>query len=363
MGMHRTAEYGIAAHWKYKETNKPRSSRRHAGRRGPAVAAPAAGLAAGDPGAGRVPRVAALRPRLPRGVRLHAEGRRDRAAVGLHPGRLRVRGAHRGRPPLHRRPGQRPAGGAGVCRWRTATRSRSSPPSPRAPARPGTGCPSSASPRAKTKIRQWFAKERREDAIESGKDSISRAMRKAGLPLQRLLGGDALVTMARDLRYTDVTALYAAVGEGHVSATSVVQKIVASLGGSEGAVEDIAETADAGAYGTGAGRPATRASVVKGGRRHRHLGQARQVLHPGAGRRHPRLRDPRRRRLGAPQDLHERRRPARRAGAHRRGRVGAVHRLGVPGRDPGRGAGPAPAALGRDPRRCPTSGEASSPRP
>jgi GTP diphosphokinase / guanosine-3',5'-bis(diphosphate) 3'-diphosphatase len=100
-----------------------------------------------------------------------------------------------------------------------------------------------ASPRAKTKIRQWFAKERREDAIESGKDAISRAMRKAGLPLQRLFGGDALKTMASDLRYTDVTALYAAVGEGHVSATSVVQKLVASLGGSEGAVEDIAETA------------------------------------------------------------------------------------------------------------------------
>jgi len=100
-----------------------------------------------------------------------------------------------------------------------------------------------ASPRAKTKIRQWFAKERREDAIDAGKEAISRAMRKAGLPLQRLLGGDALVTMARDLRYADVTALYAAVGEHHVSAQSVVQKVVASLGGSEGAVEDIAETA------------------------------------------------------------------------------------------------------------------------
>ena len=100
-----------------------------------------------------------------------------------------------------------------------------------------------ASPRAKTKIRQWFAKERREDAIDAGKEAISRAMRKAGLPLQRLLGGDALVTIARDLRYADVTALYAAVGESHVSATSVVQKVVSSLGGAEGAVEDIAETA------------------------------------------------------------------------------------------------------------------------
>src|SRR3954462_8531396 len=99
------------------------------------------------------------------------------------------------------------------------------------------------SPRARNKIRQWFARERREDAIEEGKESISRAMRKQGLPLQRLMGGDALLTLAKDLRFTDVSALYAAVGEGHLSAQSVVQRLVQALGGPEGAVEDIAETA------------------------------------------------------------------------------------------------------------------------
>src|SRR4051794_6091207 len=99
------------------------------------------------------------------------------------------------------------------------------------------------SPRARNKIRQWFARERREDAIEEGKDAISRMMRKQGLPLQRLFGGDALVTLAKDLRYTDVSALYAAVGEGHVSAQTVVQRLVQALGGPEGAVEDLAETA------------------------------------------------------------------------------------------------------------------------
>jgi len=98
------------------------------------------------------------------------------------------------------------------------------------------------SPRARNKIRQWYARERREDAIDEGKDSISRAMRKAGLPLQRLLGGDALVTLARDMHYADISALYAAVGEGHVSAQSVVARLVQALGGPEGAVEDIAET-------------------------------------------------------------------------------------------------------------------------
>ncbi|MEU1719096.1 MULTISPECIES: bifunctional (p)ppGpp synthetase/guanosine-3',5'-bis(diphosphate) 3'-pyrophosphohydrolase [unclassified Nonomuraea] len=96
--------------------------------------------------------------------------------------------------------------------------------------------------RARNKIRQWFSKERRETAIEAGKEAIGRAMRKQGLPLQRLMSGEALLALARDLRYPDVSALYAAVGEGHIAAQAVVQKLVASIGGVESAEEDIAET-------------------------------------------------------------------------------------------------------------------------
>ncbi|HVF04786.1 MAG TPA: bifunctional (p)ppGpp synthetase/guanosine-3',5'-bis(diphosphate) 3'-pyrophosphohydrolase [Frankiaceae bacterium] len=96
-------------------------------------------------------------------------------------------------------------------------------------------------PRARNKIRQWFAKERREDAIEAGKEAIAKAMRKQGLPLQRLLSGEALVALAKDLRYPDIASLYAAVGENHVSALTIVHRLVQSLGGAEGAVEDLAE--------------------------------------------------------------------------------------------------------------------------
>ncbi len=99
------------------------------------------------------------------------------------------------------------------------------------------------SPRARNKIKQWFAKERREDAVETGKDALARAVRKQGLPLQRLLGGEALPNIAKELHLADVTALYAEVGEGRVSAQHVVQRIMAGLGGTEGAVEDLAETA------------------------------------------------------------------------------------------------------------------------
>ena len=99
------------------------------------------------------------------------------------------------------------------------------------------------SPRARNKIKGWFDKERREDAIEHGKDAITRAVRKQGLPLQRLLAGEALPNLAKELHLPDVTALYAEVGESRVSAQHVVQRIMAGLGGTEGSVEDLAETA------------------------------------------------------------------------------------------------------------------------
>ncbi|WP_223690673.1 RelA/SpoT family protein [Leifsonia poae] len=85
------------------------------------------------------------------------------------------------------------------------------------------------SPRARNKIRQWFTKERRDEAIEQGKDAIARAMRKQNLPLQKLMSQDALSEVASVLKYEDVSALYAAVGEGHVSTQSVIEKVVASV--------------------------------------------------------------------------------------------------------------------------------------
>ncbi|MBB5631860.1 GTP pyrophosphokinase [Cryobacterium mesophilum] len=85
------------------------------------------------------------------------------------------------------------------------------------------------SPRARNKIKQWFTKERREEAVEQGKDAIARAMRKQNLPLQKLMSQDSFSEVAAQLRYEDVSALYAAVGEGHISTQSVLEKVVANL--------------------------------------------------------------------------------------------------------------------------------------
>ncbi|MCW2747694.1 MAG: pyrophosphokinae, partial [Nocardioidaceae bacterium] len=98
-----------------------------------------------------------------------------------------------------------------------------------------------ASPRARNKIRQWFTKERREEAADHGKDLIAKQMRKEGLPLHRLFNHETLNAVASDLHLADVTALYAAVGEGNVGPQNVVDRVLALAGGREGAIEDLAE--------------------------------------------------------------------------------------------------------------------------
>ena len=105
--MHQQAEYGVAAHWKYKERlngGKPDAEVR---RRRHGLARAHLGLAGRDGRSRRVPRFAAVRDRRQRGLRLHAEGPRDRAADRRDARRLRVRRAHRGRAPHDGREGQR----------------------------------------------------------------------------------------------------------------------------------------------------------------------------------------------------------------------------------------------------------------
>lgn len=94
------------------------------------------------------------------------------------------------------------------------------------------------STRARNKIRAWFTKERREEAIEQGKEAISRALRKQNMPLQKLMGQESFQQVALQLRYPDVSALYAAVGEGHVSTQSVLEKVVANLADNSRSITD-----------------------------------------------------------------------------------------------------------------------------
>ena len=86
-----------------------------------------------------------------------------------------------------------------------------------------------ATQRAANKIRQWYSRERREDAIEQGRDDLAKALRREGLPVKTFLDATALAELAGVMNYGDADALLAALGEGHVSATAVAGRIAREL--------------------------------------------------------------------------------------------------------------------------------------
>jgi len=88
-------------------------------------------------------------------------------------------------------------------------------------------------PRARTKIRQWFSRERRLDAIDAGREDLARALRKEALPTQKLARSKTMLKVAEALHYSDLDSLHAAIGENHVSATAVVQRLQRELRGGE----------------------------------------------------------------------------------------------------------------------------------
>ena len=88
-------------------------------------------------------------------------------------------------------------------------------------------------PRARNKIRQWFSRGRREDAMEHGRDALHRLMRKQNVPFKRLATEEALTQVAADLKVANLEALYVAVGEGHVSPQSVMARLSRLITGTD----------------------------------------------------------------------------------------------------------------------------------
>ena len=94
-------------------------------------------------------------------------------------------------------------------------------------------------PRARNKIRQWFSRERREDALEDGREQLQRLMRKQNVPLKRLATEDALEQLADEMKFPSLESLFVAVGEGQVSPQSIVARLARSVQGST--EEDVTE--------------------------------------------------------------------------------------------------------------------------
>ncbi|MGI9051890.1 MAG: RelA/SpoT family protein [Ilumatobacteraceae bacterium] len=90
-----------------------------------------------------------------------------------------------------------------------------------------------ASPRARNKIKQWFSRERRSDMIESGREELAEELRREGLPVSRMWASDQVRQVIDDHSYVDLDALLAAIGEHHVSARSVAHRVARGFRGGD----------------------------------------------------------------------------------------------------------------------------------
>lgn len=84
-----------------------------------------------------------------------------------------------------------------------------------------------SSPKARNKVKQWFSREKREDLIEAGREDLSKELRRVRLPVNRVMESSHLIAEMESLNYLDLETLLAAIGEGHVEATQFAQRIAA----------------------------------------------------------------------------------------------------------------------------------------
>jgi GTP pyrophosphokinase len=89
------------------------------------------------------------------------------------------------------------------------------------------------SSRAKSKIRQWFQRERRDDAIEGGREELTKALRREGLPIATSLTSSALDAVIASMNLEDHDALFMAIDSDQISALAVVQRLDRELRGGD----------------------------------------------------------------------------------------------------------------------------------
>ena len=221
--MHQRAEWGVAAHWAYKDGG---AGGRHR------LAQPDHRLAGRGHRPGAVHAEPEDRPRAGRGLRVHAEGR----VVTLPVGSTTVDFAYA----VHTEVGHACIGAKVNGRLVSLDHQLHSGDTCEIfTSKVETAGPSQdwlafvKSPRARNKIRQWFSRERRVDMIENGREELAEELRREGLPVQRMWTSDQLKAVIDDLSYVDLDALLAAIGEHHVSARSVAQRVARGCRGGD----------------------------------------------------------------------------------------------------------------------------------
>jgi GTP pyrophosphokinase len=100
--------------------------------------------------------------------------------------------------------------------------------------------------RARNKIRAFLKRERREDAERRGREELQTALRKGGLPPQRIAGSPLLADLTREMGFRKADDFYIALGQGKISAKTIVNKVMQRLKSGEAVAGDETEARLAG---------------------------------------------------------------------------------------------------------------------
>src|SRR5215211_4955195 len=95
--------------------------------------------------------------------------------------------------------------------------------------------------RARNKIRAFLKRERREDAERLGREALQSSLRKGGLPPQRIAGSPLLADLTREMGFRKADDFYIALGQGKISAKTVVNKVMQRLKSGEAVAGDETE--------------------------------------------------------------------------------------------------------------------------
>ena len=91
--------------------------------------------------------------------------------------------------------------------------------------------------RAQSKIRAWFKRERREDSERTGRETLHEHLKRAGLPPQRIAGSPLLADVIREMGFRKGEDFYIALGQAKISPKTVTSKLMHRLKEGEAAVE------------------------------------------------------------------------------------------------------------------------------
>ncbi len=91
--------------------------------------------------------------------------------------------------------------------------------------------------RAQSKIRAWFKRERREDSERAGREQLAEHFKRQGLPPQKMAGSPLLADVIREMGFRKADDFYIALGQSKISARVVTNKLLQRLKQGEAAVE------------------------------------------------------------------------------------------------------------------------------